>query len=146
MGWTHYWQRDVELPAKPFAEAVADCKKIFKLLTIPIGNAQGKGEPLLTDDKMEFNCADGYGCEPFIINRIQQPRHGRTIVAEYCKTEHLPYDLCVQCALIILQHHLAIAIKVMSDGTDYDWDEARRMCVKYLGYGNNFCLGKALDS
>jgi len=146
MGWTHYWQRDIELPVKPFAEAVADCRKIFNLLKVPIGDAEGKGEPMLTDDKIEFNGADGYGCEPFIINRIQQPRHGRTIVAERCKTEHLPYDLCVQCALIILQHHLAVAIKVMSDGTDYDWDEAERMCVKHLGYGNNFCLGTASDS
>ncbi len=119
MGWTHYWQRDVELSAKPFADAVADCRKIFKSLTAPIGDAQGKGKPLLTDDKIVFNGADGSGCEPFIINRIQQPRHGRTIAAEYCKTEHLPYDLCVQCALIIFQHHLAIAIKVSNRPTNY---------------------------
>ncbi len=146
MGWTHYWQREVELPAKPFAEAVADCRKIFNLLKVPLGGAEGKGEPVLAQDKLEFNGADGCGCEPLIVNRIQSPRYGKTILRGYCKTEHLPYDLCVRCTLIILKHHLGDAIKVMSDGTNYDWDEARTACAKYLGYGNDFCLGQALDS
>jgi hypothetical protein len=146
MGWTHYWQREIELPPKPFGEAVNDCITIFKSLTIPVGDAQGKGEPLLTYDRIEFNGRDGYGCEPFIINRIQRPKPGKSIVKEYCKTEHLPYDLYVRCVLIILQHYLSITIKIMSDGTDYDWDEARKICERYLGYGNHFCLSKGLDS
>jgi hypothetical protein len=70
MGWTHYWQREIELPAKPFADAVAECRKIFNLLKAPLGDAEGKNEPVLTEDKIVFNGADGYGCEPFIVSRL----------------------------------------------------------------------------
>jgi hypothetical protein len=59
MGWTHYWQREIELPAKSFAEAVADCRKIFNLLKAPLGDAEGKGEPVLAEDKIIFNGANG---------------------------------------------------------------------------------------
>ena len=90
MGWTHYWRREIELPAKPFADAVADCRKIFNSLSVPLGDMEGNGEPELTDDKILFNGADSHGCEPCIINRIQPPRPGRTEVSGYCKTEHLP--------------------------------------------------------
>jgi hypothetical protein len=146
MGWTHYWQREIELPAKSFADATTDCRKLFELLKTPLGDVKGKGEPVLAEDKIMFNGINGHSCEPFIINRIQPPRPGRSIVRGYCKTEHLPYDLCVQCTLIILKHHLGDAIKITSDGTDYDWEEARKACTKYLGYGDNFCLGQASDS
>lgn len=146
MGLTHYWQRKIELPEKAFKGAVADCEKIIKFLNVPLGNAHGKNEPLFIDNKVEFNGVIGYGCEPFKINRIQPPRPGRRIVTEYCKTEHLPYDLCVQCALIIFQHHLGHNIKVMSDGSDYDWDEAKKICMKYLNYGSTFTLMKDSDN
>jgi hypothetical protein len=32
MGWTHYWQREIELAAGPFEVAVADCKMVLKAL------------------------------------------------------------------------------------------------------------------
>jgi hypothetical protein len=146
MGWTHYWQREIELPAKPFEDAVNDCRKLFESLNAPLAGAQGKNNPMFTDEKIAFNGAAGYGCEPFIVNRIQPLRPGRTVVRGYCKTERLLYDLYVQCALIILNHYLNDMIKVTSDGTDYDWDKARKTCVKYLGYGSDFCLGQVSDS
>jgi hypothetical protein len=142
MGWTHHWQREAELPAKPFEDAVADCRKLFELLKAPLADSKGYGQPEFTNDKIAFNGANGCVCEPFIINRIQQMHLGKNIVLGCCKTEHLPYDLCVQCTLIILKHHFGDAIKVTSDVTDSGWDEAKKACTEYLGYGNNFCLAE----
>ena len=52
----------------------------------------------------------------------------------------MPYDLCVQAALIVLKHHLAAAITVSSDGGEPDWERARAACQKWLGYGEEFRL------
>ena len=49
----------------------------------------------------------------------------------YCKTDHAPYDLCVQLALIVLNHHLCDAFLVSSDGKDADWAMARSMCQEH---------------
>ena len=70
------------------------------------------------------------------------PRRGRTRVFSYCKTEQLPYDFCVQVALIVLKHHLEAAIKITSDGGDAEWQRARDVCQEHLGYGQDFRLDK----
>jgi len=63
-------------------------------------------------------------------------------VFSYCKTEQLPYDLCVQVALIVLKHHLGATIKITSDGGETDWQRARDSCIENLGYGQDFRLDK----
>ena len=58
-----------------------------------------------------------------------------------CKTNFLPYDLCVQCCLIVLDYHLGPDLfRVNSDGTDGQWNEARDACQSVLGYGLLFRL------
>jgi hypothetical protein len=51
-----------------------------------------------------------------------------------CKTGFRPYDLAVQCALLIAKHHLKEQIGVWSGGTDYHWNDARRLCYLDLNY------------
>lgn len=54
----------------------------------------------------------------------------------FTKTNYRPYDLCVQCCLIILSHHLGSAqFRVRSDGSSGQWNEARDTCQHVLGYG-----------
>ncbi|MCG7852386.1 MAG: hypothetical protein MIO92_07675, partial [Methanosarcinaceae archaeon] len=115
MGWTHYWHRDIEIPDEKFKAALKDCRIILSGLDIELGDAEGKNSPVLTDDEIIFNSVT-IGCEPFIFRRIQHPRPGRDRVFGYCKTEHMPYDLAVQCCLIILKHHFDDSIQVSSDG------------------------------
>jgi len=57
---------------------------------------------------------------------------------EKYRTDKHPYDLCVKCALIILKHYLKKYMKVMSDGKDIDWEDAKQICVSNLGYGADF--------
>lgn len=140
MGWTHYWERQVELPSDEFKKALADCKKVIGLLDISMAGADGNGQPVFTDEEIAFNGVIGANCEPFVFHRIQPPRPGRNTVFEYCKTEHLPYDLTVQCCLIILKHYCSDVMTITSDGKDCDWLNAMEVCMKILGYGRNFKL------
>lgn len=55
MGWTHYWQRDIEMPAEKFKSAVIDCIEILSALDIRLGDAEGNNNPVLTDDEIVFN-------------------------------------------------------------------------------------------
>ena len=54
--------------------------------------------------------------------------------SDSCKTGFRPYDLAVQCVLLIAKHHLKDRIGVWSGGTDYHWNEARRLCYVNLNY------------
>ena len=134
MGWTHYWEREIELPAGEFKRAVSDCKKVIELLDISLAGADGNGQPVFTDEEIMFNGATGTHCEPFVFRRMQPPRPGRSIVLEYCKTEHLPYDLAVQCCLVIFSNHLKELIEISTDGSEEDWQEAFDICRKEFGY------------
>jgi len=52
------------------------------------------------------------------------------------KTAFKPYDLAVQCALIIARHHSKIAgnnFFVVSDGGPHNWGEAVYICFSELG-------------
>jgi hypothetical protein len=58
------------------------------------------------------------------------------------KTAYKPYDLAVNCFLIIAKHHLKDKILVHSDGTNENWSDAAQLCEKLLGFGGKFRLDK----
>ena len=53
-----------------------------------------------------------------------------------CKTAYRPYDLAVNCCLIIAEHHAKF--RVNSDGNKEDWKDAIQLCQHFLGYGEEF--------
>ncbi len=118
-----------------------DCKKITKHLGIPLGGRDGTGKPIFRADLIEFNGRAPDEYETFAVDRVVQSE-AEPMVFEFCKTEHRPYDLCVQATLIVLKHHLGKAINVSSDGSDTDWGVARKKCQTHLGYGGDFKLEK----
>lgn len=142
MGWTHYWKRESTLPAEAFEKASKDCKVILTGIDVPLAGPEAEGEPFFSQDKILFNGVNGRSCEPFSIEAVESPRIQGRPVFSFCKTEHLPYDLCVKCALVILKHYLGDQIKVMSDRPDDDWQDARHLCLQHLGYGDDFSLCK----
>jgi hypothetical protein len=93
---------------------------------------------------------DGDGSyETFRIQRVHKPAypeqrsHGGWWFG-FCKTNFRAYDLCVQCCLIILHHHLGSGhFRVSSDGTSQQWNEARDVCQHILGYGIDWGEGGA---
>jgi hypothetical protein len=142
MGWTHNWQHDTELPTEAFARAAEDCSRLLGQMTISLSGPDGTGQPVFRPDAIAFNGTKPLNCEPFEIHQVEFDRHGRRVVRSFCKTEHLPYDLCVQLALIVLKHQLANTLTVQSDGTDDDWAKARAQCQELLGYGEGFRLSR----
>lgn len=140
MGWTHSWRRPTELPADRFAAAAADWRRVQDKVCVAIAGFDGTGEPQVDDEHIVFNGEAPHCCEPFEVARIEFDRRGCHTVASFCKTEHQPYDICVQAALIILKHHLGDAINVTSDGEDEDWQTGRRAVQDVLGYGGDFRL------
>jgi len=140
MGWTHSWQRDTELNAAAFDGAISDCRAAFATSGVALAGFDGTGTPILEPDHIVFNGSTPASCEPFEMARVEFDRRGRSKVWGFCKTEHLPYDLCVQTALIIMRHHLGAAIEVGSDGSMDDWRQAVDLVQKELGYGADFQL------
>jgi hypothetical protein len=60
----------------------------------------------------------------------------------FCKTAYKPYDLIVQCALIIMKHYLKNDVVIHSDGDNDLWNDARGLTTIALGYGYDFKLDK----
>jgi len=195
MGYTHYYLRPKKLDKAKFKLAVDDCKRIYDVLPIPLAGADGTGEPVFSDDLIEFNgsldsqsfckidagipwpdgdaegvsiagsdeqisglwCAGGLlksrrvkangdgSCEPLRIERALKPQDEQEEDGKYfrfCKTAFRPYDLNVQCCLIIFKYYFGDNIEVSTDSIDEQWHEARDICQHVLGYGMDFELDK----
>jgi hypothetical protein len=72
-----------------------------------------------------------------VFERVAQRRMRESEDGWYrdsCKTAFRPYDLAVQCLLLIAKHHLDEGIKVHSGGSDLHWNDPRRLCYAHLGY------------
>ena len=142
MGCTHYWEREPELSEIMFQSAIGDLQKVFADIDVQLAGSEGEGTPYLSLEKIVFNGVAGQSCEDFSVLRADVPRRGRSKVFSFCKTEKMPYDICVQCTLIILKHYFDKYIKTTSDGTDEGWQDACEICQRILNYGIEFRLEK----
>jgi hypothetical protein len=52
----------------------------------------------------------------------------------FCTTAFKPYDLAVQCLLLIAKHHLGGQIHVSFQGSNSLWNGPRAFCYVHLGY------------
>lgn len=131
MGYTHYWYREVEISKEEFERIVEDVMKLEPAW-------KSKGVKVIVDNDMFY--IDG-SCETFVFPQIipgsvkefyGTMRDGK--IFQFCKTNHGTYDVFVQSALIIAKFHLKDKIRVLSDGDDPEWDNARDLVSAYLGY------------
>jgi hypothetical protein len=140
MGYTHYWRRPPRLNPQAFGRALTDCRRILPELQIPLAGSDGRGKPIYRANEIVFNGLGDASYETFAI-RLEEPDSGEDqLVFAFCKTARKPYDLAVQVALIVFRHHLGNYFIVSSDGGDPDWEAARQICQKHLGYGDDFRL------
>jgi hypothetical protein len=115
------------------------------VIPFPAQDAAGIGDSIDAVDGSYFGigtllkhraCDGNCSYETFTISRrcddAARVVNGR--YADSCKTGFRPYDLAVQCALLIAKHHLKERISVWSGGTDYHWNDARRLCYLHLNY------------
>ena len=127
MGYTHHWYRKPVLDADKFKAAIADCKKACAASHVTMAAEFG-------DSTVRI---DG-GCETFTVEQASIGRFRDGRVFEFCKTEKMPYDLCVTACLIVFKHHFGDDFIVTSDGEDKGFAGARTLCQKALGYGSGF--------
>ena len=140
MGCTHYWEREQYLSEVLFQTVIGELQKIFADIDAALAGREGEGTPYLSLDEIVFNGVRGQHCEDFKIRRVGFPREGGTKIYSFCKTEKMPYDLCVKITLIILKHYFEESLQVTSDAKDGDWQDARDRSQRCLGYGNEFLL------
>jgi hypothetical protein len=79
-------------------------------------------------------CNGDCSYEPFIFERVLDSHDANQKGFDYCKTGFRPYDLAVQCVLLIAKHHLRDNFEVASGGSDWHWNDARRLCYLHRGY------------
>ena len=81
-------------------------------------------------------CNGDCSYEPFVLKRVAESneikRHG--LATGSCKTGFRPYDLAVQCSLLTAKHYLRDEFDVASSGSDWHWNDARRICYLHLDY------------
>lgn len=81
-------------------------------------------------------CDGNCSYETFTLARVcndeNKLREGRC--SDSCKTGFRPYDLAVQCVLLIAKHQLKDRIQVWSGGSDFHWNDARLLCYVRLDY------------
>jgi hypothetical protein len=113
---------------------VADAAGIGSSIHSVEGSYWGMGT-LLKHRTCDGNCS--YETFKFARSRdvIDKVRNGR--YSDSCKTAFRPYDLAVQCVLLIAKHHLQDRIHVWSGGSDYHWNDARLLCYVHLSYTLN---------
>ena len=87
-------------------------------------------------------CNGDCSYESFVVERVFEPQPWQRPEDGYyfacCKTAFRPYDLAVTAALVILKHHLGVALRISSDGEAQHWFDAQVLCQMHLGYGFDF--------
>lgn len=103
-------------------------------------------KPNVSISEVRFNGIDENGHETFLINlNATSSKQDDGTVFACCKTAQKPYDLLVTASLIAAKKHLGNDIRVASDGDDTDWEEARDLCERVLGYGGKYHLSEDGD-
>ena len=142
MGYTQYWFRQPEIDQEIFKSIVQDFRKIVQILPpeVILAGGLGKGAPEISDEGVVFNGFGEGAHETFdfprtLITQTWKEHEEYGLRFEFCKTAQKPYDIAVTAFLIIAQHYLKDKLKVSSDGSNADWDEARNICQSNLEYG-----------
>jgi hypothetical protein len=148
MGYTHSWIRTKSLDHDKFAAAIIDSRRVCEATDVNLSGIENEPEPVFENYVIAF----GDGGEPLIIQCTCDNQSPERPIPDkpgfhfgYCKTEQLPYDLCVQATLIILNYYFGKEFLVGSDGNDLEWVRARRLCEGIVGYGGSFVLNNSIS-
>jgi len=140
MGYTHYWKRSKDLDKTMFIEAKNDCQKICDVLKnqydIQIQKEyDDSNPPIFNDDIIRFNGIEDDGHETFLITSNGNDHF------QFCKTAEKPYDLAVQCCLLIFHYYFKSDFTFSSDGGEEDWANAVKVVNEVFDYNidNPFC-------
>lgn len=152
MGYTHYWERPLELEKERFSLLSNEVKKLFeasKELGIKLSDGlDKKPEPFVDEEDIWFNGRGDESHESFHLPRIFTPQEWMKpskaeLYFSFCKTARKPYDLTVMAVLIAFKYHFE-GVTVTSDGKEDNWAPAKEMCNQLFGYRLDFKLSKEI--
>ena len=154
MGYTHYWRKDPELPAKSWAAFTKDVTRLVQFVKDDVGiplnwESDDKRAPAITSDLVRFNGVGEDGHETFFFKREASKEDTarakkddwlRGKVFAFCKTAYKPYDIAVTAVLIAASKHFGEHILISSDGNDEGWKAGRNLVQRVLNYGADYKL------
>lgn len=112
----------------------------------PLGESVKNGRCIF-GQTVSSRCVDLNGdgsYDTFQIKRVLKKKQvfepEKNVQLESCQTNYRPYDLPVQCCLIIFNHFFGKQFRIHSFGADEQWYEAANDCQAVLGYGLEFVL------
>ena len=158
MGYTHYYKVQRTYDEKLFAKIARDFQKIVDDNPEEgcLAGYDGTGKAEITNKIICFNGIGEESHESFLLeqsmsdDRFEDQKRIYSIKSKdiepdtkffnFTKTARKPYDIYVQSALIIAKHYLKNKIDITSDGNHDEWNDARVLCTKVLGYGKTFKL------
>ncbi len=141
MGYTHYWRTiTAGISQDKWNGFIKDFETILPEF-IKLLDTTADQKLTYDGDGIFFNGVGENAFETFHIERNpEQSVHteDRDRVFDCCKTGHQEYDIAVCSVLIIAKRHFGDDIHVSSDGdnADEEWQVAKALCQKVLGYGN----------
>ena len=133
MSYETYWKLDAQTTRQVFRNIVKDFRTILPHLEIRKGLLEHENGSsfirdhiILNDETIMFNIE----CKGEAFN---YSRTGYSSQSSSCKTNQLPYDIAVNCALLIAKKHLRHEIHIFTDGETKDWRKALLLCQYVLG-------------
>jgi hypothetical protein len=144
MGYTICWYRPAVIDQAVYEQIQRDITRVLRRCEfegIALAGPHGIGDPIITPDTIAFNgVREGEQWhEAFVFNRDESTEDKFDGDFRFCKTARKPYNLAVQCALIIINHY-APDVAVSSDGDLPQWADAQKLCQDMFGYGRDFTL------
>ncbi len=133
MSYEHFWKLDETMTREVFRRVVRDFKVVLPHLEVRKGLIQDSGttrfirdHSVMNDNVIMFN-AEAEG-EALWFQRL-----GSYSLQHSCKTNNLPYDVAVNCVLLIAKRYLKHGIHINTDGETKDWRKALLLCQYALG-------------
>jgi len=111
MGYTHYWQHNLDFSEADWKSITDYAKSVIKTSGIPLAGSHGvKGtKPEITDEDIWLNGVEKDSHETFYVARHRD--------SGFCKTERKPYDKVVVDILLYMNRFTNITVS--SDGDDF---------------------------
>ena len=142
MGYTHYWETLRSFTDQEWDSLTKEANRIIglaKSLNIPLGDALGDFEPVVTKKRIALNGYGNTSCESFILMKNKREaaewerKRENDAVFDFCKTRQLPYDAVVVSILFAANKIAPDAIHPSSDGGDVFEPAIDMMAAKMLG-------------
>jgi hypothetical protein len=123
MGYTHYWNLQLDTPRPMIDKALADCRKIMRKFDTYIAGWDGEVGVKCDLEGVAFNGRGDEGHESFHFPPKMTANFDENTTFSFCKTARKEYDLVVVACLAAIADRLGKYVDVSSDGNESDWTD-----------------------